>query len=102
MAYFKDCGMLLEEITTLDSMNRPKISYKETPFYCNEKSIGQTEFYQSSSAGLKPEIKLEAKLVDLSKITHIKYKGKIYKILRTFKKEDLIEITLTSLLIENK
>lgn len=101
MAYFKDVGYLLKQKSELDSMNRPRYSYDEILFYCNEMSIGQSEFYQSASVGLKPEIKLKTKLIDLSGITHIKYNSKVYKILRTFKKEDEIEITLTSLINES-
>ncbi|MBQ6498185.1 MAG: hypothetical protein IJI58_05665 [Bacilli bacterium] len=100
--YFKNVGYLMKEITTLDSKHRPKISYIETLFYCNEKSIGQSEFYQSASVGFKPEIKLEAKLIDLTNITHVKYNDIIYKILRTYKKEDIVELVLTSTVVENK
>ena len=100
MAYFKNYGYLLKKITTVDSMNRPRYSYEKTLFYCNEKSVGQTEFYQSAAVGFKPEIKLETKLVDLTDVSHIEYNSKQYKILRTFKKEDLLEIILTSLIIE--
>ena len=100
--YFKNVGYLMKEIITLDSKNRPKVSYTESLFYCNEKSIGQSEFYQSASVGFKPEIKLEAKLIDLSGVTHVKYNDVIYKILRTYKKEDIVELTLTSTVVENK
>lgn len=100
--YFKNIGYLMKETQTLDSMKRPKVSYTESLFYCNEKSIGQSEFYQSASVGFKPEIKLEARLIDLTNVTHIKYNGVIYKILRTFKKEDIVELVLTSTIIENK
>lgn len=100
--YFKNVGYLMKETTTLDSKYRPKVSYTESLFYCNEKSIGQSEFYQSASVGFKPEIKLEAKLIDLTGVTHIKYNNVIYKILRTYKKEDIVELTLTSTVIENK
>ena len=100
--YFKNVGYLMKENTTLDSKNRPKVSYAESLFYCNEKSIGQSEFYHSASVGFKPEIKLEAKLIDLSGVTHVKYNDVIYKILRTYKKEDIVELTLTSTVVENK
>lgn len=100
--YFKDVAYAMTEKTTLDSKHRPKLSYTENLFYCNVKSIGQSEFYQSATAGLKPEIKLETKLLDLTNVTHIKYNNVLYKILRTYRKEDIIEITLTSTLIENK
>lgn len=100
--YFKNVGYLMKETTTLDNKYRPKVSYTESLFYCNEKSIGQSEFYQSASVGFKPEIKLEAKLIDLTGVTHVKYNNVIYKILRTYKKEDIVELTLTSTVVENK
>jgi hypothetical protein len=100
--YFKNVGYLMKETITLDNKKRPKVSYTESIFYCNEKSIGQTEFYQSASVGFKPEIKLEAKLLDLTGATHVKYNNVIYKILRTYKKEDIVELTLTSTVVENK
>ena len=92
----------MKEVITLDIKNRPKVSYTEKIFYCNEKSIGQSEFYQSEAVGFKPEIKLEAKLLDLIGVTHIKYNNVIYKILRIYKKEDIVELVLTSTVIENK
>lgn len=100
--YFKNVGYLMKENTTLDSKNRPEVTYTESLFYCNEKSIGQSEFYQSASVGFKPEIKLEAKLIDLTNVTHIRYNNTIYKILRTYKKEDIVELVLTSTVVENK
>ena len=100
--YFKNVGYLMKEKTTLDSKKRPEVTYTESLFYCNEKSIGQSEFYQSASVGFKPEIKLEAKLIDLTNVTHIRYNNTIYKILRTYKKEDIVELVLTSTVVENK
>lgn len=100
--YFKDVGYLMKETRTLDSKNRPKVSYQEQLFYCNEKSIGQSEFYQSAAVGFKPEIKLEAKQIDLTSVTHVKYNNVIYKILRIYKKEDIVELVLTSTVVENK
>lgn len=100
--YFKNVGYLMIESQKIDSMKRPRVSYIEKLFYCNEKSIGQSEFYQSASVGFKPEIKLEAKLLDLTSVTHVKYNNIMYKILRTYKKEDIVELVLTSTIIENK
>lgn len=100
--YFKNVGYLMKENITLDSKKRPEVTYTESLFYCNEKSIGQSEFYQSASVGFKPEIKLEAKLIDLTNVTHIRYNNTIYKILRTYKKEDIVELVLTSTVVENK
>lgn len=100
--YFKEVAYAMKENITLNSKFKPKVSYIEELFYCNEKNIGQSEFYQSALVGLKPTIKLQTNLLDLTGVTHIKYHDHLYKILRTYKTEDSIEITLTSTLIENK
>lgn len=100
--FFKDVGYLCKEKKTLDKHNRPKISYEDKMIYCNVKSIGLTEFYQAQSVGLKPELKIEARLIDLDGATHFKYNNKLYKILRTNKKEDYIELVLTSMIINNE
>lgn len=100
--FFKDVGYLCKEKMTLDKHNRPKISYEDKMIYCNVKSIGLTEFYQAQSVGLKPELKIEARLIDLDGATHFKYNNKLYKILRTNKKEDSIELVLTSMIINNE
>lgn len=100
--FFKDVGYVMREVPGLDEMHRPKVSYTEEQVFCNVKSIGQSEFYQAQTAGLKPEIKIEVKLVDLNGATHFKYNNTIYKILRTYKKEDITELTLTSMVIPNE
>lgn len=101
--YWKNIGYLLKEKNTVDELHRPKISYDEIKVYCNIKSIGQSEFYQAQVTGLKPEIKVEVKCCNIDNtITHFKLKDKIYKILRTYKKEDIIELTLTSLVVNNE
>ncbi len=100
--YFKDVGYLMKETETLDALHRPKVSFEETLVYCNIKSIGQSEFYQASSVGYKPELKIECKLVDLTDVTHFKYNNRVYKILRTYKKVDITEITLTALVDTNE
>ncbi len=100
--FWKDVAYLKRESTTLDELHRPKVSYAEEKVFCNVKSIGQSEFYQAEAAGLKPEIKIETKLIDLTNVTHIKLHGTLYKVLRTYKKQDIIEITLTSMVIKNE
>ncbi len=99
--YFKDVGYLCIENKILDKHNRPKISYTEEQVYCNIKSIGLTEFYQAQSVGLKPELKIEIRFANLDGVTHFKYNDKLYKIIRTNKKEDLVELVITSTIINN-
>lgn len=100
--FFKDVGYLCKEIQTLDKLKRPRISYKEEKVLCNIKSIGYTEFYQAQSVGLRPEIKVQLRLVDLDDVTHFKYQDKLYKVIRFYKKEDISEIILTSMVIDNE
>lgn len=100
--HWKDIAYLMRESKTVDELHRPKVSYTESRIFCNVKSIGQNEFYQAQTAGLRPEIKIETKLIDLTDVTHVKLGGTIYKVLRTYKKQDLIEITLTSMVVKNE
>lgn len=100
--HWKDVGYLMKETETLDALHRPRVSYEEIMVYCNIKSIGQSEFYQASSVGYKPELKIECKLVDLTNVTHFKFNDRVYKILRTYRKEDITEITLTALVDSNE
>lgn len=66
-----------------------------TEIFCNELSIGQTEFYQAQANGLKAEIKLEINRFEYANETKVKYNDVIYKVLRTYSKgEDVLEITL--------
>ena len=60
-----------------------------------EKSIGQTEFYQAQSIGLKPEVKLAlADHLDYEGQEEVIYNNFRYKVLRTFKPEDKNEIEI--------
>lgn len=100
--YFKDVGYLCKETIKFDKHNKPKPGYKEELIYCNIKSVGVTEFYQAQSVGLKPELKIETRLVNLDGVTHFKYEDKLYKVLRINKKEDVVEIVITSMIINNE
>lgn len=52
--------------------------------YANKKSITQSEFYQAQAQGFKPELKFEINSFEYEDNKKIRYKGKIYKILRTY------------------
>ena len=99
---WKNVAYLMLETTILDKLYRPHPSYIPKKIFCNIKSVGQNEFYQAEVAGLKPEIKIETKLIDLSNVGHVKIKDKLYKILRTYRQEDIIEIVLTSMVVANE
>lgn len=102
MARFQDIAYLCKEVSTLDKLHRPILNYTKTMIYCDIKSIGQNEFYQSAVAGYKPEIKMVAKLVDLTDVSHIEYNDKLYTITRTYLNGDNVEITLSALVSNNE
>lgn len=52
--------------------------------YANKKSITQSEFYQAQAQGFKPELKFEINTFEYEDNKKIRYKGRIYKLLRTY------------------
>lgn len=97
---WSDVLYLLEEVESLDELNRPHYSYKENKVYANKISVKRSEFYQAQAAGFKPEKSFEVHTIEFNedKHTHAKYNGKIYKILRSYEKDsEITEITLTGL-----
>lgn len=57
------------------------------------KSIGQSEFYQAQAQGLKPEIKFVlADYLDYNNQESVVYNDFLYKVLRTFRTGNEIEI----------
>jgi phage head-tail adaptor, putative, SPP1 family len=58
--------------------------------YCTRKSIKQSEFYQASQIGMKPEFVIETSMFDYSGEEIIEVDNVLYKIYRTFKREDEI------------
>ena len=90
---WSDVLYLLEEVESLDELNRPHYSYKENKVYANKISVKRSEFYQAQAAGFKPE-----KSFDEDKHTKVKYKGVTYKILRSYEvNSEITEIVLTGL-----
>lgn len=85
---------LIKIITGVDDIGDTTEQISESHVFCNELSIGQNEFYQAHSQGLKPEIKLEINRIDYNGEQRARYNNTTYKVIRTFVKGDIIEITL--------
>lgn len=64
--------------------------------YANKKSVRQSEFYQSTSAGLKPELMFEIRSVEFSDSDKLKYNNKEYFIIRTYDTGEITELTVSS------
>ena len=76
--------ILLSETDERDALSRPqKKLVEEKTVFCRQLDVGQGEFYQAAAQGYKVELQLEVrKSVMMPRITHVKYKGKPYRILR--------------------
>lgn len=76
---------LVSETETENSLHRPQKTLKtEKTVFCKVVGVRQNEFYQASAQGYKVELQLEIRKINYaSAITHIRYRGCIYRILRT-------------------
>ena len=87
----------MNEIATLikrtyDGAGRKE--FKRTVF-CGFRSIGQKEFYASSSTDFRPELKLVlADYLDYDNETLVDYNGQRYRVLRTYRNGQELELTL--------
>lgn len=60
------------------------------------RSVGQTEFYQSRATGYKPELKFVlADHLDYNDETIIQHEGKFYRVVRTYRTGQELEIVVT-------
>lgn len=77
----------LEYFTYKDSDDIGDIVKEEiywNEIYAKKKSITQGEFYQAQAQGFKPELKFEINSFEYENNKKIRYKGRVYKILRTY------------------
>ncbi len=71
-------------------------TWEESDVFARMKSIGQTEFYQAQTVGIKPELKFVlADYLDYAGQQYLSYDGIRYKILKTYRKEDSNELEIT-------
>lgn len=62
--------------------------------FAKTESIGTAEFYQAAASGLKPEIKFKiADYLDYSDEKELEWNNKRYSVLRTYRKDNSLEIT---------
>ncbi|PHV71909.1 hypothetical protein CS063_00050 [Sporanaerobium hydrogeniformans] len=61
-----------------------------------KKEISQNEFYKAHSEGFKIALKFEMNAFEYENEMKVKYEGITYNVIRTFKNNELIEITVGS------
>lgn len=85
---------LISSIETTDAWGDPIIQETHRDVFSTENSIGTKEFYQASSNGMKPEIKFVlADYLDYNDEKLIEYNCNRYKVLRTYRNGQKLEIT---------
>lgn len=63
--------------------------------FCGVRSVGMREFYSANSTDFRPELKLVlADYLDYDDETLVDYDGKRYRILRTYRNGQELELTL--------
>lgn len=64
--------------------------------FAKQNSIGMTEFYQAAATDYRPELKFTlTDYLDYNGETFAKYDGTLYRIMRTYRAGQEIELTLT-------
>lgn len=91
---FNNVLTLITETETLDEYGDTVITETSRDVFCELKSIGMSEFYQAQTLGMKPEIKfIIADYMDYQNEELIAFEGMKYKILRTYRTGNELEIT---------
>lgn len=63
--------------------------------FCGFRSIGMREFYAASTTDFRPELRLIlADYLDYDDETMVEYNGKLYRVLRTYRTGQELELTL--------
>lgn len=84
---------LIHMTTTLDDYGDPVTAETRRDVFAEQMSIGQREFYQAHAVGLQPEIKFRlADYLDYDGEACIEYTGQRYRVLRTYRAGQELEI----------
>lgn len=90
-----DVITLIEQTRGVDDYGDPVITESARDVFARLGSIGQQEFYQAHAVGLKPEIKFVlTDYLDYEGEDLVQYEGQRYRVLRTFRKGQELEITV--------
>lgn len=92
-----DVLTLIRIETTLDEYGDPVITEIPREVFAEQMSIGLKEFYQAHAVGLQPEVKFKlADYLDYEDETVVEHDGHRYRVLRTYRTGQELEITCYS------
>ena len=90
-----DVITLIKQTRGVDDYGDPEITETARDVFAKMGSIGQKEFYQAHAVGLQPEIKFVlADYLDYEGEKLVQYEGQRYRVLRTYRKGQELEITV--------
>ena len=90
-----DVITLIEQTRGVDDYGDPVITESARDVFARLGSIGQKEFYQAHAVGLQPEIKFVlSDYLDYDGEGLVQYEGQRYRVLRTFRNGQELEITV--------
>jgi SPP1 family predicted phage head-tail adaptor len=86
---------MLDILTLVKRTPRGDADESTRTVFCGVRSIGQQEFYQASATDFHPELKLVlADYLDYNNETLVDYNGQRYRVLRTYRTGQELELTL--------
>ena len=90
-----DVITLIQQTRSVDDYGDPVITETARDVFAKLGSIGQKEFYQAHAVGLQPEIKFVlADYLDYDGEEIVLHNGQRYRVLRTYRKGQELEITV--------
>ena len=93
---FNDIANLCTATTTYDDVGNTVETLTKKQVYVKPKSIKATEFYQAAEVGMKPDFTLVlADYYDYNGEKLVEYNGEMYDVLRTYRKDNRLEIVVT-------
>lgn len=91
--------VLISENPKFDDIGNQISDESRKEIYCNVKSISRSEFYNASTAGLKPSLIFSIHLFEYNNEIKVEFNGVIYNVIRTYMvSADEIELTCEKVL----
>ena len=93
---FNDVAYLCSSTITYDEVGNTVETLSKTQVFVKPQSIKMREFYQAAEVGMKPDFTLVlADYYDYNGEKLVEYHGEMFDVLRTYIKENRIELVLT-------
>lgn len=89
---FCDVIKLISETAATDEVGYPTSTETPREILCSVKSVGQSEFFNASQAGITPEFSFDVAAIEYNGEKICEYRNKRYAIYRTYLRGDTMEL----------